>query len=132
MGFWANIFYGMLILILLYFTSIIALRILYYIIYSLELLCIIFCGITGNEVLCSDLNELDAIIRRDIEKIEYICNCLCNISYCCIYNCKKICKYKYNKRKCKVKPIIYDDKHIIIVNPHDQCYIGTKCEIVNL
>ena len=31
MGFWANIFYGMLILILLYITSIIALRILFYI-----------------------------------------------------------------------------------------------------
>jgi hypothetical protein len=108
MGFWANIFYGMLILILLYITSIIALRILSYII-----------------------EVLHAIIRRDIENLEYICNCLCSISYCCIYKCKNICKCKYNKQKRKVKPIIYNDNYIIIISPLGQCYIGTKCEIVN-
>ena len=46
----------------------------------------------------------------------------------------KLCKICVNKKldKIKVKPIIYDDVHIIVVNPHNNNYqIATVSKIIN-
>jgi hypothetical protein len=65
--------------------------------------------------------------------------------YCCIWcghlniklrRCKlklKLCKICVNKKldKIRVKPIIYDDVHIIVVNPYDNYQIATVSKVVN-
>ena len=65
--------------------------------------------------------------------------------YCCIWcghinrkltRCKtrlKLCKICVNKRfdKIRVKPIIYDDVHIIVVNPHNNYQIATVSKVIN-
>jgi hypothetical protein len=45
----------------------------------------------------------------------------------------KLCKIRTNKRfdKIRVKPIIYDDVHIIVVNPFDNYQIATVSKEVN-
>jgi len=45
----------------------------------------------------------------------------------------KLCKIRVNKRfdKIRVKPIIYDDVHIIVVNPYDNYQIATVSKHVN-
>tara|TARA_X000001036_G_C20571604_1_gene762887 strand:+ start:1001 stop:1144 length:144 start_codon:yes stop_codon:yes gene_type:complete len=45
------------------------------------------------------------------------------------YRLKKY-KEKINK-KVKVKPIIYDDVHVIVINPYDNYQIATVSKIVN-
>ena len=69
-----------------------------------------------------------------------LCNC---IIYSCIFmtNCFSICcinikerlkKYKENiNKKKKVKPIIYDDVHIIVINPYEKYQIATVSEDIN-
>ena len=69
-----------------------------------------------------------------------LCNC---IIYSCIFmtNCSSICcinikerlkKYKENiNNKKKVKPIIYDDVHIIVINPYEKYQIATVSEVIN-
>ena len=69
-----------------------------------------------------------------------LCNILCwlceNIAYGCSICCFnvvriiKISKVKMQK-KFKVEPIIYDNVHIIIMNPNDDFVLGTKSIIVN-
>lgn len=65
--------------------------------------------------------------------------------YCCVWCghinrklriCKrrlKLCKICLNKKfdKIRIKPIIYDDVHIIVVNPHDNYQIATVCKTIN-
>lgn len=46
----------------------------------------------------------------------------------------KLCKICVNKKldKIRVKPIIYDDVHIIVVNPHNNNYqIATVSKVIN-
>ena len=46
----------------------------------------------------------------------------------------KLCKIRANKQldKIRVKPIIYDDVHIIVVNPYDQHdQIATVSKVIN-
>tara|TARA_B100000902_G_C27287175_1_gene905077 strand:- start:1137 stop:1565 length:429 start_codon:yes stop_codon:yes gene_type:complete len=45
----------------------------------------------------------------------------------------KLCKIHANKKfdKIRVKPIIYDDVHIIVVNPYDKYQIATVSKEVN-
>ena len=75
--------------------------------------------------------------------------CIDNTLYkfCCIWRghliiklrrCKtklKLCKICINKKldKVRVKPIVYDDVHIIVVNPYDHCHqVATKTTILNV
>ena len=71
--------------------------------------------------------------HREPWSIE-LCNCLIyccdytayNCSICCINIRERLKKYKeIIDKKVKVKPIIYDDEHIIVVNPYDNYQIGT-------
>jgi hypothetical protein len=45
----------------------------------------------------------------------------------------KLYKIKVRKRfdKIKVTPIIYDDVHIIVINPYDKYQIATVSKVVN-
>lgn len=45
----------------------------------------------------------------------------------------KLCKIKANKKfdKIRVKPIVYDDVHVIVINPHNNYQIATVSEYVN-
>ena len=46
----------------------------------------------------------------------------------------KLCKICFNKKldKIRVKPIVYDDVHIIVVNPHNNNYqIATVSKVIN-
>jgi hypothetical protein len=66
-------------------------------------------------------------------------------NWCCLWcghidkklrKCKrklKLCKIRANKRldKIRVKPIIYDDVHIIVINPYDNYQIATVSKVVN-
>lgn len=75
--------------------------------------------------------------------------CIDNTLYkfCCIWcghliikirRCKiklKLCKICINKKfdKIRVKPILYDDVHIIVVNPQGYCnQIATKSSVLNV
>ena len=83
-----------------------------------------------------------------------ICNCLIMLiicidntlyKYCCmgcghinrkLRRCKlklKLCKICVNKKldKIRVKPIVYDDVHIIVVNPYDNYQIATVSKTIN-
>ncbi len=84
-----------------------------------------------------------------------ICNCLIILVGCiekiCISNCcvwcghinrklrrcnirLKLCKIRVNKNfnKIRVKPIIYDDVHIIVINPYDSCnQIATVSKVIH-
>lgn len=67
------------------------------------------------------------------------------LNWCCLWCshidkklriCKrklKLCKIRANKRldKIRVKPIIYDDVHIIVINPYDNYQIATVSKVVN-
>ena len=46
----------------------------------------------------------------------------------------KLCKIRASKRfdKIRVKPIVYDDVHVIVVNPYDNYQIATVSKHVNL
>ena len=46
----------------------------------------------------------------------------------------KLCKIKAVKRanKIRIKPIVYDDVHIIVVNPYDNYQIATVSQVVNI
>ena len=77
--------------------------------------------------------------RRQPWPIE-LCNllsCLCEntiygCSICCL-NIRRRIEIRKNKikKKFKVEPIIYDNVHIIIMNPNNHFVLGTKSEIVN-
>ena len=45
----------------------------------------------------------------------------------------KLCKIRASKKldKIRVKPIIYDDVHIIVVNPHNKYQIATVSKVIN-
>jgi len=45
----------------------------------------------------------------------------------------KLCKIRANKRldKIRVKPIVYDDVHIIVINPYDNYQIATVSKVIN-
>ena len=66
--------------------------------------------------------------------IAYICDGIAyNCSICC-FNfkvCIKSYKEKLKKKKKTVEPIIYDDIHIIVVNPFDKYQIATVSKPVN-
>lgn len=69
-----------------------------------------------------------------------LCNCIvyscifttdiCSI--CCINMKYQLKKYKEKrKEKVKVTPIIYDDVHVIVINPYDNYQIATVSKTVN-
>ncbi len=45
----------------------------------------------------------------------------------------KLCKIHATKKldKIRVKPIVYDDVHIIVVNPHNKYQIATVSKVIN-
>ena len=45
----------------------------------------------------------------------------------------KLCKIQANKKldKIRVKPIVYDDVHIIVINPHSNYQIATVSKVIN-
>ena len=45
----------------------------------------------------------------------------------------KLCKIRATKKfdKIRVKPIVYDDVHIIVVNPHNMYQIATVSKVIN-
>jgi len=45
----------------------------------------------------------------------------------------KLCKINALKKtnKFKVKPVVYDDVHVIVINPHDHYQIATVSNVVN-
>ena len=64
------------------------------------------------------------------------CGLLCGNISRKLTRCKtklKLCKIRANKRfnKIRVKPIVYDDVHIIVVNPYDNYQIATVSKFVN-
>ena len=67
-----------------------------------------------------------------------ICNCILYYGekfvdlciYCCSGIRKKIKKCKRERDKVKIKPIIYDDVHIIVVNPYENYQIATVSKII--
>jgi len=77
--------------------------------------------------------------RREPWPLE-LCNCLIHICDCIADSCF-ICCFKFKRRlkrykekidkKIKVKPIIYDDVHIIVVNPYDNYQIATVSKTIN-
>lgn len=45
----------------------------------------------------------------------------------------KLCRINASKKanKFKVKPVVYDDVHVIVINPYDNYQIATISEVVN-
>lgn len=91
--------------------------------------------------------------RREPWPVE-ICNCLITLLVCIdntlfkwcglwcsqigrkVKICKrklKLCKIQANKKldKIRVKPIVYDDVHIIVINPHSNYQIATVSKVIN-
>ena len=77
--------------------------------------------------------------RREPWPIE-LCNLLLWLCENTVYGCSICCinirrtiqiQKKKIKKKFKVEPIIYDNVHIIIMNPNDHFVLGTKSVIVN-
>ena len=78
--------------------------------------------------------------RREHWPVE-LCNCIvysciattdcCSI--CCINIKDRLKKYKEKiNKKVKVKPIIYDDVHVIVINPYDNYQIATVSKELNV
>ena len=70
--------------------------------------------------------ELCNLLFLLCENTAYVC------SICCL-NIERAIQMRKNKikKKFKVEPIVYDNVHIIIMNPNDDFVIGTKSVIVN-
>jgi hypothetical protein len=49
---------------------------------------------------------------------------------CCSHMREKLKKYKKTHTS-KIKPIIYDDLHIIVINPYEKYQIATVSKIIN-
>jgi hypothetical protein len=67
-----------------------------------------------------------------------MCNCLVYICYFVAhYYCIMVDYFSIRLKKCKrieknkVKPIIYDDVHIIVINPFEKYQIATVSKVVN-
>ena len=83
--------------------------------------------------LCNILIILIILIDNTLFKC---CGLWCNNISRKLTRCKtklKLCKIRANKKfdKIRVKPIIYDDVHIIVVNPYDKYQIATVSKEVN-
>ena len=64
------------------------------------------------------------------------CGKWCTIVNRKLVRCKtrlKLCKINAVKKanKFKVKPVVYDDVHVIVINPHDNYQIATVSKVVN-
>ena len=109
---------------------------------TLFILCAVSCKITELIWLC--LYKIFSPCfcprrRREPWPLElcncliHICDCIADSCFICCFKFKtrlKRCKEKIDKR-IKVKPIIYDDVHIIVVNPYDNYQIATVSKTVN-
>ena len=109
---------------------------------ALFLLCVISCRIIDLIWLC--LYKIFSPCfcsrrRREPWPIE-LCNCLIYVCYCIADGCficclnfkRRLKRYKENiDKKNKVKPVIYDDVHIIVVNPYDKYQIATVSKTIN-
>ncbi len=57
---------------------------------------------------------------------KFVDMCIC----CCSNLREKIKKYKNKNKKVKVKPILYDNDHIIVINPYgDKHQIATVAKV---
>ena len=68
-------------------------------------------------------------IRQREHWIVEICNCIIKItgrcSICCVNIKQRLKKYREKINKNKVNPIVYDDVHVIVINPYDKYQIAT-------
>ena len=96
------------------------------------------CPNRQREAWIAELCLVSATLIIYIDNILFkYCGLCCGHINIKLKRCKrkiKLCKICVNKKldKIKVKPIIYDDVHIIVVNPHNNNYqIATVSKIIN-
>ena len=124
MSFFADAFIAIFLLCIFMFVLVISVRLMYCIvlvIYKIFEPCRRYRNrnrintINRNRNFIDDVTYMAEIERKKCNHIiNYLCCCRCN----------------YKKKKQKVKPI-YDDVHIIVINPHQNYQIGTISQIVN-
>jgi len=98
-----------------------AIRIFYFIIYGLFNIHIKCFGQINNLCCLSFQKEINIVVEKDISDFKKTCYRYYTWCGCCIYIFCGQCK----KNKKKIKPIQYDDIHIIVINPFQSTQIGT-------
>ena len=132
MSFFYHIFIGMFILCIFSLAIAISLRLLYCIFLIIHAI--------FKQCCCKNTPRNSTAIDDFFYLIEQNTNIYnsCNYTIYTIYNicisriissCN--CKKKYKRNNKKIIPIIYDDVHIIVINPCDKFQIGTIATIVN-